>query len=270
MLDQPRDEPRDGPRDDDPEDPAALGPWFHNLHLPDGRQTAPDHRFGDFPRHKWEALAPHLPADLAGRRALDIGCNAGFYSFELARRGATVVGLDADPRYLRQARWAARRMGLSGVEFRQGQIYDLLRWEERFDLVLFMGVFYHLRYPLLALDIVARARPEILVFQTLTADTGEGGGEPQPPFDFEERERLVARDFPFMAFIEGWFAHDPTNWWAPNHAGVCALLRAAGFRVEGRPGHEIYVCRSDPGATVWPRDAAEFEAATGRPFGRAP
>ena len=63
-----------------------LSPWFHNLHLPDGTQTAPDHFLGDFPSYKWREIASCLPEDLTGWRALDIGCNAGFYSFELARR----------------------------------------------------------------------------------------------------------------------------------------------------------------------------------------
>src|SRR4051794_27445843 len=91
---------------------AQLAPWFHNLHLPDGLQTAPDHPLGDFPSYKWEQIAPHLPDDLDGCRALDIGCNAGFYSFELAKRGAQVLGIDHDPHYLRQAEWARSRLGL--------------------------------------------------------------------------------------------------------------------------------------------------------------
>ena len=88
----------------------ALGPWFHNVHLPDGRQTRPDSPLGDFPRYKWEALAPHLPEDLCGWTALDIGCNAGFYSVELARRGARVTAMDVDEHYLRQARWVAAEL----------------------------------------------------------------------------------------------------------------------------------------------------------------
>ncbi|HEX2099456.1 MAG TPA: DUF1698 domain-containing protein, partial [Candidatus Synoicihabitans sp.] len=65
-----------------------LAPWFHNIHLPDGTQTAPNHPLGDFPRFKWQQIADHLPHDLTGWRVLDIGCNAGFYTVELARRGA--------------------------------------------------------------------------------------------------------------------------------------------------------------------------------------
>ncbi|MEJ7797768.1 MAG: DUF1698 domain-containing protein [Solirubrobacteraceae bacterium] len=75
--------------------------------LPGGRCTAPDHPLGDFPAFKWQQIAPHLPQDLAGARALDIGCNAGFYSFELARRGADVLAVDVGEHYC--ARCAGRR-----------------------------------------------------------------------------------------------------------------------------------------------------------------
>ena len=152
----------------------SLGPWFHNLHLRDGSQTAPEHPFGDFPRFKWLELAPKLPQDLSGWSALDIGCNAGFYSFELAKRGARVTGIDLDPRYLEQARWAAAHYGLAErVTFERLQVYDLAHRAESYDLVLFMGVFYHLRYPLLGLDIVAQKVRRALVFQTLTMPGGE-------------------------------------------------------------------------------------------------
>src|SRR5687768_7539461 len=102
-----------------------LGPWFHNLHLPDGSQTCPHHWLGDFPSFKWEQLSKHIPDDLDGWSCLDIGCNAGFYSFELARRGATVVGIDVDDRYLAQARWAVKQFGFCDrVTFQRMQVYD--------------------------------------------------------------------------------------------------------------------------------------------------
>lgn len=228
---------------------AELGPWFHNLHLPDGRQTAPDHPLGDFPRCKWEQIAPELPEDLRGWSALDIGCNAGFYSFELAARGADVTAVDVDPHYLRQARWAAQRIELPGsVHFRQMHVYDLARLDGRFDLVLFLGVLYHLRYPLLALDIVARLTRSIAVIQTLTMP-GEGAPAPED-LSLDERDRMLEPSWPKMAFIESRLAGDPTNWWAPSDGCVEAMLRSAGLELHTKPGHEIYVCH--PG-----RDAPE-------------
>jgi tRNA (mo5U34)-methyltransferase len=232
---------------------AALAPWFHNLHLPGGVQTAPDHPFGDFPAFKWREIAPHVPADLTGWRALDIGCNAGFYSFELAARGAEVTAIDVDPHYLRQARWAAADLDRGGrVEFRQMQIYDLAREDERYDLVWFMGVLYHLRHPLLALDIVRRKTRRLLVLQTMTMPGDEVVAVPED-IGLDERMRLRDAGWPAMAFIEKRLRGDPTNWWAPNHACVEALLRASGFRVIARIADECYLCE--------PRALGEDEAA---------
>jgi tRNA (mo5U34)-methyltransferase len=242
------------------EEVARLGPWFHNLHLPDGVQTAPDHPLGDFPRFKWEQLAAALPEDLDGAKALDIGCNAGFYSFELARRGATVVGIDHDEHYLTQARWARERFGLDDrVEFRQLGVYDLARVDEQFDLVLFMGVLYHLRYPLLALDIVAERVSGTLVVQTLTLP-GEDHVKPPADLPIDDRERLLEPGWPTMAFVEHRMAGDPTNWWLANAAAVEAMLRSTGLRVVDRPGHEMWICeRERPG-----EHRAELDRATGR------
>jgi tRNA (mo5U34)-methyltransferase len=245
----------------------ALGPWFYNLHLPDGAQTAPGHPLGDFPAFKWRELAPCLPADLHGWTALDIGCNAGFYSFELAKRGADVTGIDVESLFLRQADWAAREFGLADrVRFRRAQVYDLADVGQQFDLVLFMGVFYHLRYPLLGLDIVAQAVRRLLVFQTLTMP--ETGVHPDTARfrAVDDREDFQAPGWPRMAFLEHPFAGDETNWWAPNRAAVEAMLRSSGLRVTGRPAHEMCLCEPDPEADPWPRGRgrAEFLAATGR------
>jgi tRNA (mo5U34)-methyltransferase len=249
-----------------------LGPWFHNLHLPDGTQTAPNHFLGDFPQYKWEQIAGHLPADMKGWSVLDIGCNAGFYSFQLARRGATVVGIDVNDRYLAQARWAADLFALAGrVTFRRMQVYDLARTDESFDLVLFMGVLYHLRYPMLGLDIVARRVSRLMLFQTLTMPGMEVATPPER-LDFPNRHLMAEPGWPKMAFIEDRFAGDPTNWWAPNHACIEAMLRSAGLEVIEHPGPEIYLCRKVP-PNVCPLatpDEAEYLAATGlRPGGDA-
>jgi tRNA (mo5U34)-methyltransferase len=244
----------------------ALGPWFHNLHLPGGLQTVPDHFLGgDFPRFKWEQIAPSIPPDLSGWHVLDVGCNAGFYSFELARRGASVLAVDVDPHYLAQARWAAQQFGLQDrVEFRQLQVYELARSGEQFDLIWFMGVFYHLRYPLLALDILAQRTRRMMVFQTLSLP----GQEVYPDTEdhpITERQPLLDPGWPKMAFIEHRFAGDPTNWWVPNHAGIEAMLRSSGLRVTGRPADEIYLCEPHPPTAAWrwdPQYGAVFGSRT--------
>jgi tRNA (mo5U34)-methyltransferase len=225
----------------------ALAPWFHNLHLPDGRQTAPDHPLGDFPAFKWAQIEPALPADMTGMRALDIGCNAGFYSIALARRGARVLGIDVDPHYLRQAEWARARFAIAPEQLalRQMQVYELARLPEAFDVVLFLGVLYHLRYPLLALDIVAERVGELLVLQTLSLP-GEEVAEVPDDLALRARERMLEPGWPKMAFIERRLEDDPTNWWAPNRACVEAMLRSAGLEPVASPGHEIHVARRVP------------------------
>jgi tRNA (mo5U34)-methyltransferase len=238
---------------------AALGPWFHNLHLPDGAQTAPGHALGDFPAFKWEQIADFIPADLNGWSVLDIGCNAGFYSIEMARRGATVTGIDVEPLFLKQAEWAAREFGLADrIGVRQMQIYDLAHTDEQFDLILFLGVFYHLRYPLLGLDIVAEKVKRMLVFQTLTMP-GEEVEETHEDRDIMDRDAFGRPGWPKMAFIENAFVGDNTNWWAPNHSAVEAMLRSTGMEITARPGHEIYVCRPDASTSSWFKTNGEGE-----------
>ncbi|MDB5037684.1 MAG: Methyltransferase, family [Bacteriovoracaceae bacterium] len=224
-----------------------LSPWFHNLHFDDGIQTAPDHFLGDFPTKKWQQIQNVIPTDLNGWNCLDIGCNAGFYSFELAKRGARVLGIDSEPHYLNQARWASKIYNLKNPPiFRLMQIHDLAHLNESFDLILFMGVFYHLRYPLLALDTIAPKVKAFMIFQTLTTTNKNdepASFEPRDNYSFEERSILNTPGWPTMAFIEKSFSDDSTNWWVPSHSAVLALLRSTGFSSIVRLAHEIYICR---------------------------
>jgi len=222
---------------------ADLGPWFHNLHLPGGFQTAPNHRLGDFPASNWCNLAPHLPGDLAGMTALDIGCNAGYYSFELARRGAHVLAIDSEAHYLNQARWAANVLGVSDrIEFIRMNVYDLMHDSRRFDIVLFLGVLYHLRYPLLALDMMASKVKEYMIFQTMLLPESERFDTPSD-VDYDNRELLNGKDWPHMAFVENMLAGDPTNWWVASLSCVEAMLRSSGFQIEREICREFYLCR---------------------------
>jgi len=221
---------------------TALGPWFHNMELR-GVRTAPEHFLGDYPRVKWQRFEHALPADLSGWSVLDIGCNAGFYSMEMKRRGAArVLGIDFDDDYLAQARFAAEVEGLD-IEFRQLSVYDVGALGERFDLVIFIGVLYHLRHPLLALDLIhEHVARDWLVFQSMQ----RGSNDVLPleqDYDFWDAAPFDDPGYPRLHFIERNYAGDPTNWWVPNRACSEAMLRSAGFSILHHPEEEVFICR---------------------------
>ncbi len=220
-----------------------LGPWFHNIRLR-GVETAPEHFLGDYPEVKYAQFKDALPADMRGKTVLDIGCNGGFYSLEMKRRGADrVVGIDTDTGYLQQARFAAEVAG-EEIEFRQMAVWDVGSLGEKFDLVIFMGVLYHLRHPLLALDLIhEHVAKDVLLFQSMQRGSREvvavaedyDFNDPAAPFD--------EAGYPKMHFVEKKFSHDETNWWVPNRACTEAMLRSAGFAIEAQPEDEVYLCR---------------------------
>jgi tRNA (mo5U34)-methyltransferase len=219
-----------------------LGDWFHNINL-GGVQTAPNHFLGDYPAVKWERFSHALPADLSGKTVLDVGCNAGFYCLEMKRRGAArVVGVDSDARYLAQARFAADVVDLD-IEFHQLSVYELPTLGERFDIVLFMGVLYHLRHPLLALDILHDCMvDDLLVFQSMLR--GSPAVKPfERDYEFWQTDQFEDPAYPRMYFVERKYAHDPTNWWIPNQACAQAMLRSAGFAIVDQPEEEVFICR---------------------------
>lgn len=243
-----------------------LAPWFHNIHLPDGNSTAPNHFLGDFPKFKWDRIKFSIPEDLEGWKVLDIGCNAGFYSIELAKRGAEVLAIDLDEHYLRQARWTAKKFGLDDrIRFEQMQVYDLAHTEEQFDLVWFMGVFYHLRYPMLALDIISQKVKKMMVFQTLSLPGQDEMGLPED-VEFHKREIMQEKAWPKMAFIEHKLAGDPTNWWVPNHHGIISMLSSCGFKVTSMPEDETYIAEKDASlhssSSTW--NYSEYLSAVGK------
>ncbi|MFL6732137.1 MAG: TIGR04290 family methyltransferase [Sphingomicrobium sp.] len=222
---------------------AALSPWFHNIDL-GGVWTAPDHFLGDYPGDKFRRFAPHLPDDLSGRTVLDIGCNAGFYSIEMKRRGAQrVLGIDSDERYLAQARFATKTLGFDDIEFAQLDVYDVAALGEKFDFVIFMGVLYHLRHPLLALDLIREhVAGDLLLFQSM--QRGSKSVLPlKPDYRFSEIEHFFESGYPKLHFVEREYCGDWTNWWVPNRACTEAMLRSAGFRIDKRIEEEVYLCR---------------------------
>jgi tRNA (mo5U34)-methyltransferase len=184
--------------------------WFHTIDLGDGIVT-------DGRSHP-ELILPRLRLpDLTGRGVLDVGAWDGFYSFEAERRGAAlVVATDSfswdGPGWGTKAGIELAREALgSRVEDVEVDVLDLDSSRlGTFDVVLFLGVLYHMRDPLGALERVAAMTGGLLVVET-------------------EVGMLMHRR-PAAAFYPGdELAGDPTNWWAPNPTAVLGMLRAVGF-----------------------------------------
>jgi tRNA (mo5U34)-methyltransferase len=122
-------------------------------------------------------------------------------------------------------------------------VYEVAALRERFDVVLFLGVLYHLRHPLLAFDLLHQhVVADQLLFQTMLR------GSPNvsslaADYPFAETDVFNRPDFPKLHFIEQKYAGDATNWWVPNRACAEAMLRSAGFVVISHPAPEVFLCR---------------------------
>jgi tRNA (mo5U34)-methyltransferase len=200
--------------------------WWHSFEMPDGT-TIPGvcsveslrNRIGQFP----------IPQDLRGKRVLDIGAWDGWFSFEMERRGAEVLAIDNwdNPRF-----HEARAMLNSRVEYRQMDMYELTPERVgRFDIVLFMGVLYHLKHPLLALERVCALTTDLAAVDSFVLRE-----EHRPGADVSRR--------PVMEFYEtSEFGGQTDNWVAPSLSCLEAFCRTAGFaRVELRGELENSAC----------------------------
>jgi tRNA (mo5U34)-methyltransferase len=191
---------------------AAEIEWFHSIELAPGLVTAGR----DDTRARVDVLA--LPDDLSGRTVLDVGAWDGFFSFEAERRGAARV-LATDSFAWTGANWStkagfelAREALGSRVEDREVDVLDLDPADiGEFDVVLCLGVLYHMRHPLLALERVAAVTGGMLILETHV--------------DMTWTRRPAAAFYPGHEL-----GLDPTNWWGPNPEAVVGMLRAVGFR----------------------------------------
>jgi len=194
----------------------VAGGWWHSFELPDGSAI---HGVSDLGAQKMRIAQFPIPDDLTGRRVLDIGTWDGWFSFEMERRGAEVVAIDRfdNPRFHE----IRERLG-SRVEYRRLDVYDVSpRTVGRFDIVLFMGVLYHLRHPLLALERVCSVTREMAAVESFVL------GEQQGQAARQEEQNLL------QFFEDDDFGGQADNWFAPTPACLMALCRAAGFaRVE--------------------------------------
>jgi tRNA (mo5U34)-methyltransferase len=217
-----------------------LGPWYHNLQLKPGLSTNPG--LGEHPASRWRILEPFVPKNLTGKTVLDIGCNAGYFSFEMKRRGASrVVGIDIMPHVLAQARFLSAWFDVP-VELREMDTYDVADLGS-FDFVVFVGVLYHLKHPLYALEKIASICRDTMLFQSIIRGPL---GDFNPEEDYPNAE-VLAFDlpaYPKLYFIEKSFNGDVSNWWFATRSCLKAMLRTAGFReIIDTASSDTFICR---------------------------
>ena len=187
------------------------GSWWHSIDLGNGQVTPGVHSLTEL-QGLYHSL--ELPEDLTGRSLLDIGCWDGFYSFETERHGARVTSVDCwRPRNF----FAAREMLNSKAEFHELNVYDIGKDKiGSFEIVLFMGVLYHLRHPLLALERVCEVTKDFAIIESHIIDKmRDSDGSVMEFYEFDE--------------LGGQY----DNWWAPNVECMAQMARSAGFaRIE--------------------------------------
>lgn len=175
-----------------------------------------------------------LPRDCKGLRVLDIGARDGFFSFEMERRGAEVIALDHVSPDDYGFSTAKRLLG-SQVKHVQASVYEVSPTTlGEFDIVLFLGVLYHLRDPMLALDTLWRVlKPGGKLFlESHVCDNGFLDPETQQWVSLASYSPKLA-NVPLMQFYPGSSMNsDPTNWWGPNMACLGAMLKMCVFELE--------------------------------------
>ena len=225
----------------------TLEPWFHRIDLGDGIFTKTESVMGepvDHPRETWEIIQKCLPADLTGKSVLDVGCNGGFYCVEAKRRGASrVLGVDGQRQHVRQALFVRKVLGLD-LEFRRFSVYDLQPATiGTFDITLALGLVYHLKHLVLALERLYDVTSELLIVETAIIPPGQ-----TPPSFVQPLGEIRQTLHPLV------YAENPPeakeqvfNWFLPSPDALRALLMNTGFRevnvVSVARDRAVLVCR---------------------------
>jgi tRNA (mo5U34)-methyltransferase len=207
-----------------------LAPWFHRVDLGDGLFTKTETVMGepvDHPRETWEIIQQCLPPDLAGKSVLDVGCNGGFYCVEAKRRGARrVLGVDGQRQHVRQALFVRKVLGLE-LEFRRFSVYDLEPTTVGvFDITLALGLVYHLKHLVFALERLYDVTKELLIVETAIIPPE------QTPESFVQALGEIRQKLHPLVYAENppEAKEQVYNWFLPSPEALRALLMNTGFQ----------------------------------------
>jgi tRNA (mo5U34)-methyltransferase len=249
----------------------TLGPWFHCIDLGDGIKTKTSSVTGepaDHPQGTWKIIQRCLPDDLSGKSVLDVGCNAGFYAVGAKRRGAArVLGVDAQRPLINQALFVRRALGLD-IEYRRMSVYDLSRTSVgQFDITLALGLIYHCKHLVLALEKLFEVTRDFLIIETAILPPA------MTPDSFVDAIAGPAITLHPLVYAENSAeTKEPVfNWFLPGAKALEALLRNVGFNevtfFDLQPaGRAVVLCRkgeSEPGKIVLSQFSARVEIAAG-------
>jgi tRNA (mo5U34)-methyltransferase len=225
----------------------ALGWWYQHFELPCGIMTGNGKEPAYRPEERWNLFKPYVPADVTGKTVLDLGGNAGYFSIQMKLRGARrCVLVDPYEEFVRQAEFAASQFGVRLEIVNQDAHIYCLTTEERFDYVLFLGLFYHLKYPVLVLDRVAEMTKERLFLHSHLVGRGSEACVEKTEYERGADDPLIEQPgFPRLMFIENLYNGDPTNWWIPNPGALEPLVRSAGMKVVARPHPALIVAEPE-------------------------
>jgi tRNA (mo5U34)-methyltransferase len=217
-----------------------LSPWYHNISFAGVKTNGV---WPHFPDSRWRLIEPLIPADLTGKTVLDIGCNSGFFAIEMKKRGAKrVIGIDIAPFQLSQARFNSHWHALP-IELYDVDVYQIEELNTKFDIILFLGVLYHLKHPLYALEkLAAVCTDTMLLISSIRGSHGEF--DPADDYPGDNGAVFEIPDYPRMYFVEKKYNGDDTNWWLPNHSCLKAMARTSGFPiVESTTDPQFVVCK---------------------------
>jgi tRNA (mo5U34)-methyltransferase len=268
--------PRDGGAGQTTEDVQRrveeLGWWYHHFELPSGVWTGSGEPPAYDPIERWKLIEPHLPDDLQGKSVLDVGGNSGYFSLRMKQRGAgRCVMVEPVVEFVDQAIFVFEQFDVEVDVVCEDVHAFCLTTDERFDYVLFLGLFYHLKYPVLVLDRLAEMTKELIFFNShiegvppqaaatdetassalgrvrrfVTRRRGPGHGAKAGEAGDAERDDLQSASFPRMSFLEGAYRGDLSNWWVPNYEALEPLARSAGLKVLARPHPEMLVAEPE-------------------------
>ncbi len=175
-----------------------------------------------------------LPRDLSGKRVIDVGGYHGCMSFECERRGAAEVVCYSLENPTASGFNRMKSLLDSKVEYVQGSAYALSPELGQFDIVVFSGVLYHLRYPLLAIDKIRGICTGDVYIETHVIDDCFITREPGSNLNNAGPMPNALPDIPVWRQYQAYELHpeDASNWFGPNKRAVLEGFESAGFEID--------------------------------------